>query len=283
MSPLKTYYNPLISLKLIYIINIDMELNFEDIIELDEGMVCKKSLSKKFWEGLEEKHNLTYEDIIEQGWAYAGGTIFGRHLNYLKTILKENINLQQPPHLEKCVCDHDICYNCYIVDKAKTRMIVIGSCCINSFMPEGKKGRTCGVCGESHRNRKDNMCKECRNKIVPKKVKTCEICGKSHRNRKVNKCNDCKHICSRCKTYITSRFGYEKYERCRSCEYIKECIKCKKEHKNSVDKCDHCCNRFKCGVCADCGKSINEKYKRCYTCYQPKLCENSEKILAHFK
>ena len=199
-----------------------MELNIEDIIELDEGMVCKNSLSKKFWKGLEEKHQLTYEDIIKEGWSYAGGTIFGRHLNYLNTILKENINLQQPPHLEECVCDHDICYNCYIADKAKTKMIVVGSCCINSFMPEGKKGRTCGICETPHRNRKDNMCKECRDKIVPKKkVNICLICGKSHRNRKVNKCNDCKDKCSRCKTYITDRYPYDKiYDKCYGCRFI---------------------------------------------------------------
>ena len=227
-----------------------MELNIEDklITELDEGIVCKDSLSKKFWKGLEEKHGLTYEDIIKEGWSYAGGDS-NSHYNYFLLITRW-INLMQPPHLERCVCNQKIRYNCYIVNRVKTKIIVIGSCCINSFMPDGKKGRTC------------------------------DICEKPHRNRKVNKCNDCKHKCSRCKTYITSCYGYDK---CYGCMYIKECIKCKKEHKNRVDKCDHCCNRFKCGVCADCGKSINEKYKRCYTCYQPKLCENSEKILAHFK
>ena len=51
------------------------------------------------------------------------------------------------------------------------------------------------------------------------------------------------------------------YEKCYECVFIKECVKCKKEHNNRVDKCDHCCNRFKCGVCADCGKKCNEKYK----------------------
>ena len=259
-----------------------MELKYEDKLITDEDIVAEDTLSKKFWEGLEEKHGLTYEDIINEGWSYAGGTIFGRHLNYLKTILKENINLQQPPHLEKCVCDHDICYNCYIVDKAKTKMIVIGSCCINSFMPEGKKGRTCGVCGKSHKNRKDNMCNDCKN--VPKIVKTCLICGKTHRNRIINKCNNCRFNCSRCKTDISERYPYDKkYERCRNCEYIKECINCKKEHKNRVDKCDRCCNRFKCGVCEECKKPCSEKYKRCYTCNQTKLSENSEKILAFFK
>lgn len=112
-------------------------------------------------------------------------------------------------------------------------MLVIGSCCIKRF--------------------------------VPKKTRTCEICEKPHRNRKVNRCNDCKDIveCIRCKTQFKSKYGYEK---CYDCMFIKECVICKKEHKNIVDKCDHCCNKYKCGVCADCGKKCNEKYKWCYYC-----------------
>jgi len=232
-------------------------------------MKIKKSLglSIKFWEGLKEKYNLTFEDIKNEGWAYAGGNIEGRHFNYLTTLLCENKNLLQPPHSRKCVCDHDISYNCYIADKAKTKMIVVGSCCINSFMPEGKKGRTCGECGKPHRNMKDNVCKECRSK---KKVKICLICGKTHRNRNINKCNDCKLICSRCKTVI-SRYPYNKnYETCLRCERIKECILCKKEHTNRVDKCNDCCNKFKCGICIDCGKKCNEIYNQCYPCYKKK-------------
>jgi len=123
--------------------------------------------------------------------------------------------------------------NAYIMNRDKTRMLVIGSCCIKRF--------------------------------VPKKTRTCEICEKPHRNRKVNRCNDCKDIveCIRCKTQFKSKYGYEK---CYDCMFIKECVICKKEHKNIVDKCDHCCNKYKCGVCADCGKKCNEKYKWCYYC-----------------
>ena len=207
------------------------------------------TLTDRFIEGL-KNYSLTYEDLIKYGWMYAGGD-YDEHLRYF-WLITEKTNLTQPEHECFCICGVSIKRNAYIMNRDKTRMLVIGSCCIKRFMPEGKKGRTC------------------------------EICEKPHKNRKVNRCNDCKDIveCSRCKTQFKSNYGYEK---CYGCMYIKECIKCKKEHKNSVDKCDHCCNRFKCGVCADCGKSINEKYKMCYTCYQPKLCENSEKILAHFK
>ena len=263
-----------------------MELKYEDklITELDEGIVCKDSLSKKFWKGLEEKHGLTYEDIIKEGWAYAGGDS-NSHYNYFLLITRW-INLMQPPHLERCVCNQKIHYNCYIVNRVKTKIIVIGSCCINSFMPDGKKGRTCDICEKPHRNRKVNKCNNCRDKCSRCKtditsrfgyekyercrsceyIKECIKCKKEHKNRG-NKCNDCNDKCSRCKTQFKSNYGYEK---CYGCMYIKECIKCKKEHKNSVDKCDHCCNRFKCGVCADCGKNINEKYKMCYTCYKKK-------------
>ena len=201
-------------------------MEFNDNFTECEGIVCKGSLSKKFWKGLEEKHGLTYEDIIEQGWTNAGGVSNrnDRHMRYF-LMITQGTNLQPPPHLDYCVCDHDIVYNYYIIDRARTKLIVIGSCCINLFMPENRRGRTCDECEKPHRNRKVNKCNDC--KSISKK-KRCDICEKPHRNRKVNKCNDCKDKCSRCKTDITGRFGYEKYERCRNCEYIKECIKCKK-------------------------------------------------------
>ena len=217
------------------------------------------TLTDKFIEGL-KNYNLTYDDIIKYGWMYAGGD-YNEHLRYF-WLISEGTNLTQPYKKDFCVCGVSIKRNAYIMNGDKTRIIVIGSCCIKRFIPI--KTRTCELCGKPHKNRNTNKCNDC--KIVPKKGKICVLCAKPHRNRIVNKCDDCRGMCIKCKTDITSRYNYAKYEKCRKCESIKECILCKKEHTNRVDKCDHCCNKFKNGVCADCGKKCNEKYKRCYYC-----------------
>jgi hypothetical protein len=51
------------------------------------------------------------------------------------------------------------------------------------------KNNICLICGEKHRNRKDNYCNKCRFDI---KCRTCSICGEKHRNRKDNYCNKCR-------------------------------------------------------------------------------------------
>ena len=217
------------------------------------------TLTEKFIEGL-KNYNLTYDDLIKYGWMYAGGD-YDEHLRYF-LLITNGTNLTQPDKKKFCICGVSIKRNAYIMNRDKTLMLVIGSCCIKRFVP--KKTRTCEICEKPHRNRKVNKCNDC---ISNSKKKICNICAKPHRNRKMNKCNDCKDIveCIRCKTQFKSNYGYEK---CYDCRYIKECTMCKKEHKNIVDKCDHCCNKYKCGVCIDCGININDKYIKCYTCYQ---------------
>jgi hypothetical protein len=53
------------------------------------------SLTEKFLKGLEE-YNLTYEQIIRQGWRYCGGDT-DRHRNYFKTACPKD---PIPEHIE---------------------------------------------------------------------------------------------------------------------------------------------------------------------------------------
>ena len=101
-------------------------------------MTTKKpshELTKKFIEGL-EKHNLTYDEIINSGWEYCGGDT-GRHLNYF--IIYFNNFKNVPEKVKYCVCGHRIKENCYITDKE--RILILGNCCIRKFIP--KSSRTC--------------------------------------------------------------------------------------------------------------------------------------------
>lgn len=119
------------------------------------------SLWKRFQEGLQEY----MEDTDTNNYKYAGGNC-GSHSNYYKLVYGE------PPKHEKagyCVCGHYIKENCYLCHIPTDTLVVVGNCCIKRFIPKDKQGRTCGECGNKHRNRCKNLCNNC----FPK----CKRCG----------------------------------------------------------------------------------------------------------
>ena len=131
-------------------------------------------LTKRFMKGLEDR-GYTYDEI--KYWKYCGGNK-GSHLNYYMLCFN---GLPTPKKEEYCVCNHLIEENCYITDKDKKKILVIGNCCIKKFIY--KCSRTCEICGETHKNRKINRCNDCKNGF-------CTNCGKSIELR-YKKCYSC--------------------------------------------------------------------------------------------
>jgi hypothetical protein len=113
--------------------------------------------TEKFKKGL-LCHNLTINDIINSGFKYCGGDT-GRHLNYYKLIYGNN--QLTPKKEEKCFCGHIIKENCYITDRIQ--LLTLGNCCIKKFLDIDKSGRTCEKCENTHKNRKINICNDCKN------------------------------------------------------------------------------------------------------------------------
>ena len=117
-----------------------------------------KDLSKRFIEGI-KNYNLTLKEIESDGWGYCGGS------NDIKRFHEYFPKQELLPHKNNCVCGHDIINNCYITKNFKkfdlNCILILGSCCVKKFIPEGKKKR-CINCNEPHLNRKDNFCNECR-------------------------------------------------------------------------------------------------------------------------
>lgn len=110
-------------------------------------------LTQKFISGL-ENYGLTYDDIIKSGWKYCGGNERS-HLGYFKLCFG---NIELPEVEDKCVCGHEIRENCYITNNID--ILVLGNCCIKKFIE--KSMRTCSKCDEPHKNRKNNLCNNCR-------------------------------------------------------------------------------------------------------------------------
>jgi len=112
-------------------------------------------LSKRFLSGL-SKYELEYDDFCKN-WYYIGGST-GSHLKYFKLRCP---NDELPEIKTNCICGHRIKTNCFVSNGEY--VLSLGNCCIFRFVP--KHYRTCEICFERHRNRKDNKCNACRYKF----------------------------------------------------------------------------------------------------------------------
>tara|TARA_B100001093_G_C26241583_1_gene764636 strand:+ start:58 stop:456 length:399 start_codon:yes stop_codon:yes gene_type:complete len=121
-----------------------------------------EKLSKRFITGL-DRLNLSYKDL-KKNWYYMGGEC-GNHLTYFRTYYGDE---ELPEHSDYCICGHKIKNNCFITDG--DYVLSIGESCVNKFVP--KLNKICEGCGSSHRNRKDNKCKKCRNQFT----RVCKSC-----------------------------------------------------------------------------------------------------------
>ncbi len=191
-------------------------------------------LSLIFIKGLKE-YNLTNEEIIAEGWKYCGGNE-GRHLNYFRIACPGEV---LPDQADECVCGHNIVENCYITDG--DRILILGNCCIKRFIPDS--GRTCERCGEPHRNRKDNLCSDCRPR--------CAGCDEVREGLR-------RGICRDCWPYLRHSLSPRK------------CAECGGECKAGYTTCWPCFSARSEPAgpqkCADCGVECKPQYERCWDC-----------------
>ena len=130
-------------------------------------------LKYKFIQGLWEQYYLTPEDLINDNYKYCGGDggtehKTTRHYNYW--VMKYGNTPFPLSKKQRCICKHPIDENCFITNG--TKFVHMGNCCIKRFMPENSSGRTCELCDEPHKNRKYNLCNDC--KTTHKKCETCQ-------------------------------------------------------------------------------------------------------------
>lgn len=133
-------------------------------------------LKQRWIAGLAE-YGLTLEEV-KKNWSYAGGTN-DSHYNYFNLVFP---GCELPEWEDKCICKQTLKKeNCFITDANKEGILIVGNCCIKMFM--NNSGRTCELCGKSHRNSKFNRCNNC--KKLPKypyPKGTCWECNKKVRD-----------------------------------------------------------------------------------------------------
>ena len=147
---------------------------------MTEMTTKQNNIKQRFINGLWENERIKYDKTFMNTWKYCGGD--GNSRNGMEnTIFKQNSHLNYwiilfggrafPETKSHCVCNHWIVEQCYITNDMNNmdgRLIVIGNCCIQKFLGEENKGRTCKECGAAHKNRKDSFCKNCRVKKADK-------------------------------------------------------------------------------------------------------------------
>lgn len=129
---------------------------------------------------------------------------YNHHYKYLLQLIAENGNLKRSMNFEmidndtgdewfNCICGMDIKQRCFIIKKSHElvfdNFITIGNCCIKLF---GIK-KQC-ECGNEHRNTKDNLCNDCREKEKEKDKRRCELCNIVIRKNLISDyCKTCEH------------------------------------------------------------------------------------------
>lgn len=232
------------------------------------------SFQKKFLNGLKNKYNLTMEDIANQDYKYIGGTPDEhnpQHYNQWLNIIAQKPHLNMPLAEQECTCGHKIKNNCFIMNKYDN-IIVLGNCCIKRFIP--KSGRTCGWCGNPHKNRKFNLCNTCKENV-------CKKCGKDKEEDYYKYCNKCynndnednissssseeeayeevKKCCKgkgECFIQINFSNTYDKNDCEFNCE-LKNCIDCTIKYPEWLLDCNN-------GYCKNCSQELFLKGKKIY-------------------
>ncbi len=181
----------------------------------------KNDKEKIFFDSLWDTYGIT-RDYFRKNYIYCGGNRFGRHRSYYINVFKTDPSSEWDEggskHNGKCYCSTKIIEQCFVYNKklhdlnvaegldpladreGMPIIIAMGNECIKRECP--KAGRTCSECGEPHRNRKDNLCKECRNphlcigckkkmpKILsngkPNHYKYCYQCNQDYKEAKAN-------------------------------------------------------------------------------------------------
>lgn len=128
---------------------------------------------------LEENLGSSYKE-----WKYIGGDR-KRHNRYYESNFS---HIPRPTRCSYCVCGHKIDTQCYIIHKQSKQTRVVGNICFHIFP---NSYRQCAICGNRHRSRLSDLCREC-------KKDNCWSCHKDIKeirdNKKQKKCFDCLNL-----------------------------------------------------------------------------------------
>jgi len=188
----------------------------------------RNAKEKTFFDNLWDRYGLTLE-YFRKNYYYCGGTYTGHRRNYFMLKFSreppKDFNVGGSKYQSKCSCETPIKEQVFVYDKKRYEkniaegrdgfyypegiapvLLVIGNECIKRECPNA--GRLCDECSSPHRNRKDNLCNDCRN---PKVCITCrKKMPKIRKDGTPNpfvRCYQCNNVFKKNKTHTNfSRF-----------------------------------------------------------------------------
>ena len=112
---------------------------------------------EKFNSNLLKRYNKTPYDLKNEKYHYIGSD---KNTHNFKLLFAGK---PLPEHKCKCLCDHDIDENCYIINKNKCydSIIIVGNVCRLRYMNNIGKKMLCEKCDVEHKNRSFNLCNDC--------------------------------------------------------------------------------------------------------------------------
>ncbi len=135
---------------------------------------------------LKKKFNIALEQFIDFDFQKCGMELWTGKIHsrpFFQTLFndKQIINLlsrieEIECKIKHCICNVKIIHIPLLYSKPQDILLPIGKCCNDSYNPNGGK-KFCSLCNVEHKNRKDNICKKCRNENKPifyKNVKNVE-------------------------------------------------------------------------------------------------------------
>lgn len=109
-----------------------------------------------------------------QDWQRAGGDEDSTQNNLWLLYHRDR---ELPTHNDNCLCGHKIKANYYIHSPTLDKFKIVGSCCINKFLPSAEdRLRKCVWCGAGHRNTSTTLCNDCANCCYGAKINAEGIC-----------------------------------------------------------------------------------------------------------
>lgn len=164
-------------------------------------------------------------------------------------------NRPMPQPTEVCVCKQKhLRYNCYITDG--NEVIIIGRICMYQFIKKAKDymKKKCSKCFQTHRNRNNNYCKDCR--IIVKKEEEQKKKEEEDKQREEERKQRQKEI-DKAFEELTIKMKKEEEERKFKCY-------CGKKKQPGYDECRDC---FIILTTCSCGNRKLKRFEFCSTCY----------------
>lgn len=232
---------------------------------MSSNNIKKSSRLIIFIKNLKDVYNMSH-DYFKDYYFYSGGNGYyseGASEAYKEKKNKERLYAYECGITDEwmiknrsylCLCCKDIKNNIYFKHKTTEHIIIIGNRCCERYMNKKKK---CSTCDNTHKNRKDNFCNNCRKIMLEQKKINKRVKEKINELLKKDKSNEALKL----DEYIYINIddmkinNYYVYTRGSNTQRKRVFFKLVEIHKNKI-----VCQKYKSDLTWELQRPLNENY-----------------------